>query len=420
MDHLLRKIERTVDFSKVKELTAGYYSDNKGRPAVDPVVLIKLALIQHLYGIRSLRQTVQLADENIAYRWFLGYKLSDKIPHFSTLSYAFSVRFPSELFENIFEWVLSEVNDKGLLSVETIYIDSTHMKASANRNKKYTKEEVKQTVRAYDEQLRREVNEIRSMEGNVPYEYEEDEESKKKVTKSKTDPDCGLSAKDKKNGEFVYGLHVACNDNNIVIGHVLEAGNVSDLRVFERIYNKAAQRHPQIKTVVVDAGYKSLELCRLVQESGRNISLPYKRPRKSEHFRVKEFVYDKVNRCFICPAGKCLFYVGVTKRGEYKFQSIKEDCDNCAIKSKCTAGARREICVHIWQKYMDKAEEFRLSVEGKAANRRRKETIERVFADGKEKHGMRNTALRGLKRVRDWLTMKFAVMNLKKLALCST
>ena len=58
-------------------------------PGTDPVVLIKMVLIQHLFGIPSLRQTYREIQVNVAYRWFLGYGLLDNIPHFATVSYAF-------------------------------------------------------------------------------------------------------------------------------------------------------------------------------------------------------------------------------------------------------------------------------------------------------------------------------------------
>ena len=47
----------------------------------------------------------------------------------------------------------------------------------------------------------------------------------------------------------------------------------------------------------------------------------------------------------------------------------------------------------------------------------RKETIERVFADAKEKHGMRYTRYTGLAQVTNWVRLKFAAMNLKKFAI---
>jgi hypothetical protein len=72
---------------------------------------------------------------------------------------------------------------------------------------------------------------------------------------------------------------------------------------------------------------------------------------------------------------------------------------------------------HVWQEYLDRAEDIRRSPEGKARYAMRGKTIERVFADAKERHGMRCTMLRGLRRVSDWVKMKFAAMNLKKLAM---
>ena len=102
-DHLLRKIDKVVDFSHIYEIVEDLYCHDNGRPGTDPVVLIKMVLIQHLYGIPSLRQTYQRIQDTISYRWFLGYGLLDTIPHFATVSYAFCKRFPEELTTEIFE-----------------------------------------------------------------------------------------------------------------------------------------------------------------------------------------------------------------------------------------------------------------------------------------------------------------------------
>ena len=74
--HLLRKIDAAVDFTHIYELVEALYCESNGRPSCDPVVLFKLVLIQHLFGIRSLRQTMRDAEVNVAYRWFLGYTQS--------------------------------------------------------------------------------------------------------------------------------------------------------------------------------------------------------------------------------------------------------------------------------------------------------------------------------------------------------
>ena len=77
-----------------------YCADN-GRPSIDPVVIFKMVLIQHLYGLPSLRRTVEEIKMNVAYRWFLGYLMNEQIPHFSTVSYNFKHRYTEKTIEEI-------------------------------------------------------------------------------------------------------------------------------------------------------------------------------------------------------------------------------------------------------------------------------------------------------------------------------
>jgi len=152
-DHLLRKIEKVVNFNEIYPMVESCYCQDNGRPAVDPVVLVKMVFIQHLFGIRSLRQTLQDVKVNLAYRWFLGFGVDTLVPHFATVSYAFATRFPSELSEKIFAWILNKAVAKGFVKPETVFIDGIHIKASANKNKK-RKELADAAARAYEEQLR--------------------------------------------------------------------------------------------------------------------------------------------------------------------------------------------------------------------------------------------------------------------------
>ncbi|TCP63924.1 transposase-like protein DUF772 [Baia soyae] len=80
-EHLVRKIESSIDFDFIYDLVADRYSLTHGRPSVHPVVLVKIALIQYLFGIRSMRQTIKEIETNVAYRWFIGYGLKESIPH---------------------------------------------------------------------------------------------------------------------------------------------------------------------------------------------------------------------------------------------------------------------------------------------------------------------------------------------------
>jgi len=137
-DHLVRKIENALDFSFIYDKVKDLYSP-LGAPSIDPVVLIKIVLIQYLFGIPSMRQTIREIEVNIAYRWFLGYSLTEKIPHFSTFNKNYERRFKdTDLFNIIFTKILEKADKHGFINLSEIYIDSTHIKASANK-RKYTK-----------------------------------------------------------------------------------------------------------------------------------------------------------------------------------------------------------------------------------------------------------------------------------------
>ena len=164
-----------------------YYCHDNGRPGTDPVVLIKMVLIQHLYGIPSLRQTYRRIQDTLSYRWFLGYSLLDEIPHFATVSYTFCRRFPEELSSEIFERILNKALNSRMVDPNIILIDGPHIKASANK-KKFQKERVSQTAKIYAEQLQQEVNAEREKRStpercrNCPY--------KKNAGRTKEDKSC--------------------------------------------------------------------------------------------------------------------------------------------------------------------------------------------------------------------------------------
>ena len=95
-DHLLRIIDKAIDWSFIYDLVRDKYSPDQGRPSIDPVTLVKIPLIQYLYGIKSMRQTIKEIEVNVAFRWFLGLELYDKVPHFSTFGKNYSRRFAQQ------------------------------------------------------------------------------------------------------------------------------------------------------------------------------------------------------------------------------------------------------------------------------------------------------------------------------------
>lgn len=419
-DHLLRKIDAAVNFDHIYTLVRDLYCADNGRPSVDPVVLFKLVLLQHLYGIPSLRRTVAEAEMNVAYRWFLGYGLMERIPHFATVSYAFRNRFDTETVEGIFEWILREIEKAGYLSPEVVYVDGTHIKANANL-KKQVKKEIPKAARAYEKELREEVNKDREAHGKKPFDDDDDPPmGTKEITESKTDPESGLFHKGEHKRCFAYGAQTMCDDHNYILGVMVNPGNLHDSVTFDALYDKVRKRFPGIEFLAADAAYKTPHICKKLMDDQVTPSLPYTRPQtKKGFFPAYEYVYDEYYDCYLCPNNKVLTYRTTNRDGYREYKSDPKDCKVCPFRERCTQSQNCQKVVqrHVWQDYLEEAEHLRHMPEIKSIYERRKETIERCFADAKEKHGMRYTLYRGLAAVTKWVLLKFTAMNLKKYAI---
>jgi len=165
---------------------------------------------------------------------------------------------------------------------------------------------------------------------------------------------------------------------------------------------------------------------RLPQLSGRSSrqekipTLPYKRPMtKTGFFKKQEYVYDEVHDEYLCPGGHELSYSTTNRNGYREYKSDPQICKECPLKDKCThsRNSQKVVTRHVWQDGVEKAEEIRHTRGVKEIYNKRKETVERVFAEGKENMGLRYTRVRGLQKNAAMAKLIFAFYNLKKLAL---
>ncbi|HWP52331.1 MAG TPA: IS1182 family transposase [Clostridia bacterium] len=400
-DHLLRKVERVMDYEWLYNRLSPYYCHDQGRNGTDPVVLVKMVLIQHLFGIPSLRQTHQRIKDTLSYRWFLGYSLLDEIPHFATVSYAFCKRFPPELATEIFEHILNKAINNRMIDPSSIFIDGTHIKASANK-KKHQKEMVAKTAKIYEEQLRAEVNADREKLGKPPIEDDgDDEPPKMEKTASTTDPDCGMFVKGEHERQFAYEAHPVCGRHGFVLGVEVTAGNVHDSVAWDSIYDRVSKKF-DINFVTMDAGYKTPWIAKKIFVDEKLPILPYTRPKGSkEQYKPWEYLYNLENDTYACPQGGVLRHTTTDRDGKKIYRSTPKYCVNCPHKKRCGANAKGQTVLshHIWQEYLELAEQLRKPEWAREIYAMRKQTIERVFGDAKEKHAMRYTQHRSLTRV---------------------
>lgn len=419
-DHLVRKMEATIDFSFIYPMVEDLYSTERGRSSIDPVILVKMAFIQYTFGIRSMRQTIKEIETNMAYRWFLGFGFYDKVPHFSTFGKNYERRFEeTDIFEQIFYRILEEAADKKLLRNEHVFIDSTHVKANANKNK-FEKKVVQKETKAYHARLQEEINSDRENHGKKPIPSDKfNKEEHKEIKESTTDPESGYYVKDERTKQFAYSFHTAAEQNGFVLDVIVTPGNIHDSAVFEQLVEKVIKKQGKPDAIAADAGYKTPAIAQYLIENEVRPVLPYTRPRTKDGYLKKyDFVYDEHYDCYICPEGQILEYSTTTKEGYRQYFSNPAKCKDCPLLSQCTQSQNHQKLIqrHVWEEYLEEAEHIRHTGENKMIYARRKETIERVFADAKEKHGMRWTTLRGLKKLSMQAMLTFAAMNLKKIA----
>ena len=219
--------------------------------------------------------------------------------------------------------------------------------------------------------------------------------------------------------EFAYTTHVACDKHNFVLDCEVSAGNVHDSVMFDGLFKNVVTKFPEIEMVALDSGYRTPWIMKQIFDSERIPTTAYKCPiTKKGFFKKYEYVYDEYYDCIICPENRVLTYSTTNRDGYREYKSKKYQCETCPSRHKCTESKEcvKVVTRHAWEDYTERAEDVRHTPEGRETYKLRSQTIERVFADAKEKHFMRYTYLRGLARLRMQTLLTFACMNLKKMA----
>ena len=404
-DSLFRKIDKYIDFTFIYDKVRPLYSENNGRPSIDPIVLFKIVFIQALDGIKSMRQTCKKIKVDAEYRWFLGIPFGQDTPHFSTFSKNYERRFKdTDIFEEIFVEIVNQAIRYNLVDGTTFYTDSTHKKANANKNK--YNDEVIEIVKERKRWLEEEINEERIKKGRKPFEYK-DKTEKKHIKVSKTDKESGYYHRDNKEKGFMYLDHRTVDDKcNIIVDAYITKGNVHDSGPFiDRAEYIKRKFGFNIKKYAVDSGYLTLDIKKYFIDNNifgvfgyRRYGTPESRKEKKKYEYIKELdiYYEK-------ETGEILEYKGVIDRNGYKKY---ENTD----KTKIT---RR----HIHEEWNEIFRENRLSKEGKELYRKRKEHVERSFADSKQNHGYRYAMYKGVKKNQHYTWLICAAQNMKNIAI---
>ncbi|MCG2796767.1 MAG: IS1182 family transposase [Actinomycetia bacterium] len=443
-DHILRRIAEAVDFSFVHEIARPYYS-HTGKPSVDPVVVLKMALIGYIYGIPSERRLASELPLNIGWLWFLGYDIDEETPDHSILSKA-RARFGPELYREFFLEVVRLCEEAGLVTGDRVIVDSTAVPANASLESLVSKSIFEQLPPSgeFVERMFAE-NEDASEEdqdgnrdgdetppGGPPSgelgKGDRGQESKpvsslkaNERRVSRTDPDCSLVKRGKKKGVMLaYKVHVAIDGGEDRIITAIDAthAETGDAQVFPSLVWKhagALGRFPE--EAVADTAYGSRDVYAFLKQTGVSPFIPRIKTCSKKRLDPSSFNYDAERDVLICPQGNTLKRCGAKSGNKSDvYRSERGSCKECPIKSTCTRGESRAVFFHPDDQVLIWALAHLDTKEAKIALRKRKIWAETVMADLKGQHNLGRAQFRGRWNMEIQAYLSAAAHNLKKLA----
>ena len=431
-EHFLRKLEAALDLSFVYEETARLHSRKLGRPPIDPVVIVKYLLVGFLYGIPSERQIEQRVQTDIALRWYLGLDLFDRVPDHSTVS-QLRRRKPSfrKVFRRLFEEVVHQCVEKGLVSGRVVGTDSTHIKANASRASEELVE-ITEAPSVYWERL-----DDYEEEGLEELERRTGKRRKKRTKQlkrdnrrshkrvSRTDPEAGhMKRPGKPEGPHYLAHQAVDSDYGIIVGQTVTAGDVNDSVPFLGLIERIHENVVPIQTATANAAYDFPLAHRVLGELGIDF---FVRPQKtaarvSVQFTRDDFRYDEGCNIYRCPGGKelCLRRLARSASGLFwEYQADQRDCALCSLRDKCLReddkrGARK-VSVSYFAADRQRNLERRSSPEYREALKLRQVWCEGSFSAQKREHNLARVLRRGLETAEDHCLLSATALNLKRM-----
>jgi transposase len=373
--HRLRRLNAVLDLSFIHEAVRDRYCQDNGRPSIDPEVVIRLFMLQAIQGIRSVRELMDEVAVNLAYRWFIGYRMDEPLPDHSSLSRALD-RFGNEIFDALFRRSVTQCRQSGLIEGKVLHLDATMIRAD-----------------------------IAAGQVEQP---------------GCSDPDARHG---RKKGEPGYKQQTVVDGKARVIVDVsvMPANQHDQEGAVEAVDRAMAAIDQTPEALCADRAYANGPMAAAI--AARNIRLVSPPQRivvagvPEDRLTAADFTYDESGDAYVCPAGQTLTYIGTesTKRKRRRYRAPRAVCAGCAFKVRCTKSERKTLLVSPTHQALAhlradaKTESFR------ELYRARAPVIEGVFAEEKQWHGLRRAQRRGLCNMLIQSLLTATVINCKRL-----
>jgi transposase len=412
--HLLRLIDRYVDFSFVRDRLQPFYSPT-GRPSIDPEVLLRLLLVGYLYGISSERRLLEEVRMHLAYRWFTRLGLGQEAPDHSTFSKNRHGRFrQAGVFREVFEEIVRRCMAAGLVEGRHLTVDGTMVYANASPHRRVSREQLAEvaqvscTVPEY----------LADLERQNPVAEPPPEPPPASGIMSATDPDATWAVKWGRAGFAYYDNYLIDNASRVILGVEATPARFSQealaaRRMLEQV--EPLGLHPE--SLGADKAYGSGEFLAWLLARGVAPHIPVidRRHQTGGRFTREQFRYAPEENVYYCPAGQPLRYrrAHPTAQGDIYSATVGQ-CRGCPQKPGCTPGAFRKLFVH-WEEPARARVRALVDTPAYERSRRNRYKVEALFAELKQRFRVGRVRLRRLWNVAEQFHLAATAQNLKRL-----
>ena len=411
--HILKRVDRVLDLSWLRDEVRDLYDERQGRPGIDPESAVRLMLAGLFQGIVHDRRLMREAQVNLAIRWFAGYRLHEKLPDHSSLT-RLRQRWGAEKFRRVFEKTVGACAAAGLVSGDTVHVDATLIRADVSWES-LTDRHVRQVL------VENPLEEATSAAAPRAASVESRTGKAKKI--STTDPEATMTTSCRQyRMEPSYKQHTAVDDRRgVVVDVEVTTGETSEGKQLPvQIERIEAQTGKRLKTVTADGAYAHPANYALLESRGiEAIIPPQAENRHPRRIPLRRFKVDARHDVVRCPAGKSLTRSSETFNGAM-YRARRADCRACGLRSRClppTAHSRTVLIVTNHPSLLRaRRRHAHWDETERTLYRRHRWRAEGVHGESKTVHGLRRAARRGLQNVRIQSYLTAAVMNLKRLA----
>jgi len=417
-DHAVRAIAAVLDLSWVHGKLAPHYS-HLGRPSVDPVLMIRMLLVGYVFAIRSERALSREVQVNLAYRWFCGLSIEDKIPDHSAFSRARHERFrDSDIFRSVFERVVEACIAAGLVGGEGFAVDASLIAADANKQRSVPGKDWDKN-RA-PEKASRAVKEYMATLDAAAFGAASDVTPK---FVSSSDPAAQWTGAMRGPAFFAYADNYLIDVKYGIIMDVEASRAIRQAEVgaAKTMIERTEERFDiKPQRLAADTAYGSgPNLDWLVKDKDIAPHIPVidKSKREDGTFSREDFTFDKERNVYVCPAGKLLTTTGTVIDGEtLRYLASTSDCRGCPLKVQCCPKAAfRTIPRSIYEEARDVARAL-AKTEAFEQSRHERKRIEMLFAHLKRILKLGRLRLRGPHGAKFEFTLAAIAQNLRRLA----